>query len=118
MTYGLLKGTFHHANEICSLRSVVRQRAAKVQEQSRCVQHMQKALTQMKIQLDNVVSNPTGKTGLSVLPQFVGGERDPQKLAALRDRRLRASEQAVARSLHGNWREEHLLPLTQAFGSL
>ena len=114
MTYGLLKGAFRPANEICSLRSVVRQRAAKVQEQSRCVQHMQKALTQMNIQLDNVVSNLTGKTGLSILRQIVAGERDPEKLATLRDRRLRASEQTVARSLHGNWREEHLFALTQA----
>jgi transposase len=114
MTYGLLKGAFRPGNEICSLRSVVRQRAAKVQEQSRCVQHMQKALTQMNIQLDNVVSNLTGKTGLAILRQIVAGERDPEKLATLRDRRLRASEQTVARSLHGNWREEHLFALTQA----
>lgn len=61
-----------------------------------------------------MVSNLTGKTGLSILRQIVAGERDPQKLATLRDRRLRASEQAVARSLHGNWREEHLFALTQA----
>ncbi len=114
MTYGLLKGAFRPANEICSLRSVVRQRAAKVQEQSRCVQHMQKALTQMNIQLDNVVSNLTGRTGLAILRQIVAGERDPRKLATRRDRRLRASEQTVARSLHGNWREEHLFTLTQA----
>jgi transposase len=114
MTYGLLKGAFRPGNEICSLRSVVRQRAAKVQEQSRCVQHMQKALTQMNIQLDNVVSNLTGKTGLAILRQIVAGERDPEKLATLRDSRLRASEQTVARSLHGNWREEHLFALTQA----
>jgi len=114
MTYGLLKGAFRPANEICSLRSVVRQRAAKVQEQSRCVQHMQKALTQMNIQLDNVVSNLAGKTGLSILRQIVAGERDPDKLATLRDRRLRADEQTVARSLHGNWREEHLFALSQA----
>lgn len=114
MTYGLLKGAFRPANAICSLRSVVRQRAAKVQEQARCVQHMQKALTQMNIQLDNVVSNLTGKTGLAILRRIVAGERDPNTLATLRDRRLRASEQAVARSLHGTWREEHLFALTQA----
>jgi transposase len=68
----------------------------------------------MNIQLDNVVSNLTGKTGLAILRQIVAGERDPEKLATLRDRRLRASEQTVARSLHGNWREEHLFALTQA----
>jgi transposase len=75
---------------------------------------MQKALTQMNIQLDSVVSNLTGKTGLSILRHIVAGERDPQKLATLRDRRLRATQETVARSLHGNWRQEHLFALSQA----
>lgn len=114
MSYGLLKGAFRPADAVCSLRSVVRQRATKVQEQSRSIQHMQKALTQMNLQLDNVVSNLTGKTGLAILRQIVAGERDPQKLAKLRDRRLRASEEEVARSLYGTWREEHLFALAQA----
>jgi len=114
MTYGLLKGAFRPAGEVCALRAVVRQRDAKVKEQARCTQHMQKALTQMNIQLDSVVSNLTGKTGLSILRHIVAGERDPQKLATLRDRRLRATQETVARSLHGNWRQEHLFALSQA----
>lgn len=114
MTYGLLSGAFRPADDVCSLRSVVRQRATKVRDQSRSTLHMQKALTQMNIQLDNVVSDLTGKTGLAILRQIVAGERDPKKLATLRDRRLRATEETVARSLHGNWRSEHLLALTQA----
>jgi transposase len=114
MTYGLLKGSFRPAGEVCALRAVVRQRAEKVKAQSRSIQHMQKALTLMNIQLDNVVSNLTGKTGLSIVRQIVAGERDPHKLATLRDRRLRATEETVARSLHGNWREEHLFCLRQA----
>jgi transposase len=99
---------------VCALRAVVRQRDTKVKEQARCTLHMQKALTQMNIQLDSVVSNLTGKTGLSILREIVAGERDPQKLAALRDRRLRATQETVARSLHGNWRQEHLFALSQA----
>lgn len=114
MTYGLLRGAFRPAQEVCALRAVVRQRQRKVQEQSRCVEHMQKALTQMNVQLDNVVSDLAGKTGLAILRAIVAGERDPQKLAKLRDRRLRADEAAVARSLYGNWREEHLFALSQA----
>lgn len=114
MSYGLLKGAFRPADMICSLRSYVRQRAGKVQEQSRCIAHMQKALTQMNVQLDNVVSDLTGKTGMAILRSIVAGERDPQQLAKLRDRRLRADEATVARSLYGNWRAEHLFALAQA----
>ena len=114
MTYGLLSGAYRPAGEVCVLRSVVRQRATKVKDQSRSTLHMQKALTQMNIQLDNVVSNLTGKTGMAILRQIVAGERDPEKLADLRDRRLRATKEMVARSLHGNWRDEHLFALTQA----
>jgi len=114
MSHGLLKGAFRPADEVCALRSFVRQRATQVQEQSRCVAHMQKALTQMNIQLDNVVSDLMGKTGKTILRSIVAGERDPQQLAKLRDGRLRADEATVARSLHGNWRDEHLFALAQA----
>ncbi len=114
MSHGLLKGAFRPADAVCSLRSYVRQHAGKVEEQSRCIGHMQKALTQMNIQLDNVVSDLMGKTGTAILRSIIAGERDPQQLAKLRDRRLRADEATVARSLHGNWREEHLFALTQA----
>jgi len=114
MSYGLLKGAFRPADDICGLRSYVRQRATKVQEQARCIAHMQKALTQMNVQLDNVVSDLAGKTGMAILRSIVAGERDPQRLAQLRDRRLRADEATVARSLYGNWRAEHLFALAQA----
>ena len=114
MSHGLLKGAFRPADSICSLRSVVRQRATKVQEQSRCIEHMQKALTQMNIQLDNVLSDLMGKTGTAILRAIVKGERDPHQLASLRDKRVRSDEETVARSLHGSWREEHLFALNQA----
>ena len=114
MSHGLLKGAFRPADSVCRLRAIVRQLATKVQEQSRCIAHMQKALTQMNIQLDNVVSDLMGKTGTAILRAIVAGERNPQKLATLRDGRLRADEETVARSLQGNWREEHLFSLTQA----
>jgi len=114
MSYGLLRGAFRPPEKVTALRAVVRQRQTKVQEQSRCVAHLQKALTQMNVQLDNVVSDLMGKTGQAILRAIIAGERDPQKLSKLRDRRLRADEATVARSLYGNWREEHLLALSQA----
>lgn len=114
ISYGLLSSAFRPADKVCVLRSIVRQRATKVQERSRCIAHIQKALTQMNIQLDNVISDVMGKTGQRILRCIVAGERDPQKLATLRDNRVRASEETVARSLHGNWRQEHLFALAQA----
>ncbi len=114
MSHGLLRGAFRPSEIVCSLRSVVRQRDNKVKEQSRCIAHLQKALTQMNVQLTNVLSDLTGKTGLAILRAIVAGERDPHTLATLRDRRLRADEPTVARSLWGNWREEHLFALAQA----
>lgn len=114
MSYGLLKGAFRPADAVCQLRSLVRQRDTKVKEQSRCIAHIQKALTQMNIQLDQVVSDLMGKTGTAILRALVAGERDPHKLATLRDRRLRADAETVARSLYGNWRDEHLFAVAQA----
>ena len=114
MSHGLLKGAFRPTDAVCTLRSFVRQRDGKVQEQSRCIARMQKALTQMNIQLDNVVSDQMGKTGAAILRAIVAGERAPEQLAKLRDQRLRASEASVALRLHGNWREEHLFALSQA----
>lgn len=114
MSHGLLRGAFRPADEVCALRAVVRQRATKVSDRARCVAHMHKALAQMNVQLDNVVSDLMGKTGQAIVRAINAGERDPQRLARLRDRRLRADEATVARSLYGNWRSEHLLALSQA----
>jgi transposase len=114
MSYGLLRGAFRPDDAICALRALVRQRALKVHDQSRAVLHLQKALAQMNLLLAHVVSDITGKTGLAIIRKIVGGERDPKVLAGLRDCRLKADEAQVARSLHGNWRPEHLLALAQA----
>ena len=78
------------------------------------IQHMQKALTQMNVKLHHVISDITGKTGLDIIEAIVGGERDPRKLARLRDPRIKADEATIAKSLQGHWREEHILELTQA----
>jgi transposase len=114
MSYGLLKGAFRPADEVCELRSYVRQRARLVRDRSRCVQHIQKALTEMNVQLANVLSDVTGKTGMRILRAIVAGERDGAKLAALRDGRVRADEETLARSLRGTWRAEHVFALAQA----
>ena len=113
-TYGLLSGAFRPEGEIRRLRSYLRQRAMLVEYASHHVQHMQKALTQMNVKLQHVISDITGKTGMEIIEAIVGGQRDPVKLAQLRDPRIKADEATIAKSLRGHWREEHIFELTQA----
>ena len=113
-TYGLLSAAFRPEADIRRLRSYLRQRAMLVEYAAQHVQHMQKALTQMNVKLHQVISDITGKTGMTILEAIVGGERDPRKLAQFRDPRTKAGEAAIARSLEGHWREEHIFELTQA----
>jgi transposase len=114
LTYGLLRGAFRPADEVCALRSLSRQREMLLRSQGRHIQHMQKALTQMNIQLANVISDVVGETGQKILRAIVAGERDGQMLAAMKNVRIRASREEIAKSLQGNWRAEHLFALKQA----
>ena len=113
-SYGLLSGAFRPAEQICVLRAFLRQRSTLVQYASAHVQHMQKALTQMNLLLHNVVSDITGVTGMKIILAVLAGERNPQKLAALRNCRCNNSEASIAKSLVGNYRKEHLFSLRQA----
>ena len=112
-TYGLLRNSFHPPADIRTLRTYWRQRAEHVQGCGACIQRMQKALTQMNVQLANVISDLSGVTGQRIVRAILAGERDPIKLAELRDWRIRANREEVARSLEGNWREDLLFVLKQ-----
>jgi len=113
-TYGLLAAAFRPPEQIYVLRSSLRQRSMLVTYASQHIQHMQKALTQMNLKLQHVVSDVTSVTGMAILKAILAGERDPLTLARLRDRHCQHSEGDIARSLQGNWRTEHLFALQQA----
>jgi transposase len=113
-TYGLLVQAFRPPEEVCVLRSYMRQKEMLVQTAAQHIQHMQKALQQMNVLLHNVVSDITGVTGLNILKAIIAGQRDPQVLAALRDPHCQNSVETIAKSLVGNYREEHLFALRQA----
>jgi transposase len=100
-----------------NVRTIWRLRDRHVKEAGRAVQHMQKALTKMNIQLANVISDINGVSGQEIIAAILRGERDPWKLADLKDYRVRASREEVARSLEGNWREDVLFELQQAVDS-
>ena len=113
-TYGLLRNSFRPPAEIRQLRAYWRLRDRHVKDGGRAIQWMQKALTQMNLQLANVISDLSGWTGLKIIRAILAGERDAHKLAALRDGRIRASEEEIVKSLQGTWREELLFELQQA----
>lgn len=107
MSYGLLRGALRPADGVCALRALSRQRAMLLRSQSRHVQHMQKALAQMNIQLAHVISDVVGETGQKILRAIVAGERDGCALAQMKNVRIHASAEQIAKSLQGSWRAEH-----------
>jgi transposase len=114
---GLLRGSFRPDQAVCSVRSILRHRDSLVQMASSHVQHMQKALDQMNLQLHHVISDITGTTGIAILEAILAGERDPHTLAALRDRRIKASADTIAKSLVGDYRREHVFTLRQSLAA-
>lgn len=113
-SYGLLQGAFRPADEIIVLRGYWRQRDMLVKHAASHIQHMQKALQQMNLRLDNVVTDVSGQTGMAIIKAMLKGERNPKTLAGLRDVRCHSSEEEISASLQGNYRAEHLLALKQA----
>ena len=112
-TYGLLRNSFRPSQEIRTMRTYWRQRNDLVQSAGRHILRMQKALTQMNLRLANVLSDVSGMTGQAIIKAILNGERDPRKLAALRDYRVRANEEQIAQSLEGNWQPDLLFVLKQ-----
>lgn len=111
---GLLRGSFRPEEEIAALRAYLRHRATLIEYRAGHIQHMQKALAQMNVQLTQAVKDITGVTGLAIIRAIVAGERDPQRLAALRQRGVKKTEAEIAKALTGNYRAEHLFALKQA----
>jgi transposase len=111
---GLLRPAFRPDGDVCAVRCLMRHRGELVAMASQHVQHMQKALTQMNFQIQHVISDITGVTGLSIVDAILAGQRDPIELAKLRDCRIKASEEVIRKSLVGNCRAEHLFTLRQS----
>jgi transposase len=114
-SYGLLRGSFRPPDSILALRAYWRQRQMQVRYAASHVQHMQKAMEQINVKLTEVVTDITGLTGMLIIGAILRGERDPVKLAKLRDKRCHCSEDQIALALQGTWRPEHLFELRQAY---
>ena len=112
--YGLLRASFQPKAEIAELRAYLRQRERLLEYAASHIQHMQKALTEMNLQLHHVVSDITGATGMRIIRAILAGERDPAVLASLRDIRCHSSPETIEKGLTGHYRAEHLFALEQA----
>jgi transposase len=112
--HGLLRGSFRPSDEVVPLRAYLRQRERLVQYRASHVQHMQKALMQMNVQLHHVVTDVTGVTGMKIIHAIIAGERNPDVLARLRDSRCKASVETISAALDGNYRPEHVFALQQS----
>jgi transposase len=113
-TYGLLRASFRPEADMVSLRAYTRQRDNLIRDRASQIQRMQKALTLMNIQLNNVIRDITGQTGLKIIRDIVAGQHDPVKLAQHRHPRCQSSEDEIAKALQGHYRAEHLFALQQA----
>jgi transposase len=111
---GLLRASFRPQAPICAIRSLLRHREELVEMSSRHVLHMHKALTQMNVQLQHVISDLTGQTGMAIVEAILAGQRDAVELAKLRDSRIKASAETIRQSLAGDWKREHLFTLRQS----
>src|SRR5476651_895297 len=113
-SYGLLRASFRPKGQIAELRAYVRQRERLLEYAASHIQHMQKALTEMNLQLHHVVADVTGATGLRIIRAIIAGERDPEVLAGLRHYSCHSSAETIAQALTGSYRNEHLFALEQA----
>lgn len=113
-SYGLLRGSFRPEAGVATLRAYLRQRERLIEYCASHIQHMQKALMEMNVQLHHVVSDITGVTGMRIIRAIAAGERTPGTLAEMRDSRCHASAEKICAALSGNWRDEHIFALCQS----
>jgi transposase len=114
---GLLRGSFRPPEQVVELRAYLRQHERLVHDAARAIQHMQKALLEMNLQLHHAINDITGVTGLKIVRAIVGGERDGHKLAAFRDPRCKQPREVIVAALQGTYKPEHLFELEQALAT-
>jgi transposase len=112
-TFGLLNNSFQPTDEIRITRTLWRQRGGLAEQARSTIQRIQKVLTEMNVQLSNVLSDVSGASGMAIIHGILKGERDARVLAALADAQVKASKEVIAKSLEGNWRQELLFVLAQ-----
>jgi transposase len=112
---GLLQASYRPDQAVCETRTIFRYRQDLLKQAAGSIQHMQAALDQMNIKLHYVIDDLSGQTGQAIIEAILNGEREPLRLAKYRNKRIKASEETIAKSLVGDWRREHLFVLRVAW---
>lgn len=113
-TFGMLNNSFRPDGEMCAIRAYLRHRAELIEHRAAHIQHMQKAMHQMNVRLSPTVTDITGVTGMAIIRAILAGERNPVKLAELRNPCCAQPESEFIKALTGNYRDEHVFALKQA----
>lgn len=111
---GLLRGSFLPEETTAIMRSYVRQREALIEHRGSHVNRMQKALVQMNVRLDEVLSDVVGMTGLVIMRAIANGEQRPEELLKHRNRRCKAGPEQFVKALTAHYRAEHVFTLKQS----
>ena len=111
---GLLRGSYRPQEEVCKLRTLVRDKANLTAVAGDWGQRIHKGLDQMNVRVHRAVSDVDGVTGMAIIKAIVAGERDAEKLAKLREGRCHKTEAEFAEQLRAHWREDHLFSLQQS----
>jgi len=111
---GLLRSSFRPSGDIVAIRSLYRHRGNLIEQSASSVQHIQKSLTQMNIFIHNVISDITGTTGLKIIEAIINGNTNPNELVKFKDKRIKADDETIIKSLTGNYKPEHIFTLKQA----
>jgi len=112
---GLLRASYRPDQAVCETRTIFRYRQNLIKQGAENLQQMQAALDQMNIKLHYVIDDLSGQTGQAIIEAILNGEREPLRLAKYRHKRIKASEETIAKSLEGDWRREHLFVLRMAW---
>ena len=113
--FGLLNASFRPEDLVCRIRSLHRDKENRVGSAAAEIQHMQQALQQMNLHLHHVVSDVTGQTGLRILDAILAGQRKPEELVKLRDKRCtKSTPEQMQAALVGDYRPEHLSVLKRS----
>ena len=113
-TLGLLQASFRPDAQICTLRSLVRYRAELIERRAPHINHLIQALKHMNIQLNRVLTDITGLTGLALARAIIAGEPDPQRLAHFRQSGCKHSEAESVKAVTGTWDDAQFFVLQQA----
>jgi transposase len=112
---GLLPSSYLPESEQEALRTLVRFRRSLVQDGSRHINRIQKALELMNIKFHTIISDIMGQSGRAVLDAIVRGERNPEAFLPLLSPRIKADRQTIIKSLEGTWQSEHQFTLTLSY---